>query len=66
MTFVTMQIIVSLSTNMEADLPNSGDAEIQAIDNHSDAIDRIVDSRLHEIAHDLMAVGYIVEVDESV
>ncbi|KKM17354.1 hypothetical protein LCGC14_1676590 [marine sediment metagenome] len=66
MTFLTMQIAVSLSVSMKADIPKSGEAEIQAIDKHSDAIDRIVDSRLHEIAQDLISAGYTVEIDESV
>ncbi len=65
MTFVTMQITVSLSADMEAAMPKSGDVEMHAIDAHSNAVDHIVDSRLHEIASDLTLNGYIVVVDES-
>ena len=65
MTFVTMQITVSLSDTAEAALPKSGPGEMHAIDIHAASIDRIVDSRLHEIAEDLRTAGYVAEVDES-
>ncbi len=62
--FQEIKIKITLNAEQEADMPRTSEAELQAIEAHSEAIDRIVEAPLDLLKADLETLGYIIEIED--